>query len=326
MDIKYENLNNIPLFSSLTAEEIDIFSSILKKYDIENDTVLFNEGDSGEEMFILIQGKVGIFIKTQDNKEIEIDEITSGNFFGEMSIFDHSPRSATCKTKDKSVIFGLKAKSFFESIDKYPEIAIKIMYKMVSIIGGRLEKTGAFLSDIVMWGEKARRRAITDEYTGLYNRRFYDDVINELFKKAKESGSFLSLVMLDLDHFGTLNKEYGQKKGDEIILSASEIFNQTFGKDDIMIRYGGDEFIFIMKNSTSEESLKTCNVVIEKLREINLNDTNEKSVKQITGSIGIATFPTHADDLEILKSNADKAVYQAKESGRDRAVIYKEKV
>ena len=323
MDTKFESLIKIPLFSSLTENELEIFSSTLKKYDRENDITIFNEGDSGEEMFILLEGRVGIFVKTQDENEIEIDEITTGNFFGEMSIFDNIPRSATCKTKDKSVLLGLSAKSFFESIDKYPEIAIKIIYKMVNIIAGRLERTGAFLSDIVLWGEKARKRAITDEFTGLYNRRFYDDIINEQFKKTKEINSFLSLIMLDLDHFGTLNKEYGQKTGDEIILSASNIFKQHFRKDDILVRYGGDEFVFIMKDTESEKALEICNNVIEKLRSINLENTEGKKIKEITGSIGIASFPTHAKDLETLKSTADKAVYQAKDGGRNKAVIYK---
>ena len=209
-----------------------------------------------------------------------------------------------------------------KSIEKNPEAAIKIIYKMVNIIAGRLESAGAFLSDIVQWGEKARKRAITDEYTGLYNRRFFDDSIKEHFSKTKESNSILSLVMLDLDHFGTLNKEYGQKTGDEAILTASSIFKDSFRASDILVRFGGDEFIFIMRDTDSTAALMICNDVVEKLRGITLENTEGKTVTHITGSIGIASFPEHADKLEVLIESADKAVYQAKEAGRNCAIIF----
>ncbi|MGL4369929.1 MAG: diguanylate cyclase [Spirochaetota bacterium] len=320
--IQTEILKHIGIFSSLTDEELKSFYPILTPYKAAKGTTVFSEGDCGDEMFIVVSGKIGILVQPEGGEKIEIAEIRGGNFFGEMSVFDNSPRSATCIVKEDADLLALSGQAFFDSIEKNPETAIKIIYKMVNIIAGRLENSGAFLSDIVQWGDKARRRAITDEYTGLYNRRFFDDSIKEYFLKAKESGSELSLVMLDLDHFGTLNREYGQKAGDEAILAASSVFKSTFRSQDIMVRFGGDEFIFIMQDTGSAAAYDVCCEVVNKLCTLELQNTEDKTVKQITASIGIASFPEHAHTLDELKELSDKAVYQAKEAGRNRAMTY----
>ncbi len=119
------------------------------------------------------------------------------------------------------------------------------MQRMLNTATGRLQKTGAFLSDMVKWGENARIRAVTDDFTGLYNRRFFDEAIVDMVTESIRAGEPLSLVILDLDRFGLLNSEYGESIGDEVILSVIPVFVAAFGKEDILARYGGDEFAFL---------------------------------------------------------------------------------
>ena len=112
-----------------------------------------------------------------------------------MSIFDNSPRSATCRTKEKSSLLSLKGPDFFALMETHPEIAVKTMYRMLNITTERLKNTGNFLSDMVQWGAEARKRAVTDDFTGLFNRRFFDSTIEDKFTEASLNRKPLSVAM-----------------------------------------------------------------------------------------------------------------------------------
>jgi diguanylate cyclase (GGDEF)-like protein len=206
-------------------------------------------------------------------------------------------------------------------MENNPEIATRMMYRMLNITTSRLKNTGNFLSDMVQFGETARKRAVTDEFTGLYNRRFLEDAVEEQFSLAKRSKKPLTIAMVDLDHFGTLNKEYGEQVGDRVLLEAVEVFRNVFVQNEILIRYGGDEFTFILPGATSVQARKLCNRVCEKLRKLTVLEGFNGSIRRVTSSIGIASYPEHAQSLKKLMECADSALYQAKEKGRNRTAI-----
>ena len=166
-----------------------------------------------------------------------------------MSIFDNAPRSATSRALTRSVVFSLSKDAFSDIITQHPRIALKLMYRMLNVTTQRLRDTSQFVSEMVLWGESARKRAITDELTGVYNRRFLEDSLGGYVSEAGEKGAPLSLVMLDLDHFRAINERYGNQKGDETIKSASAVFRAILKDKGIIARYGGDEFVIIMPNT-----------------------------------------------------------------------------
>ncbi len=315
-------LKSIEILSSLSSEELELLYFHMNTEEYRKGEILFNEGDSGEIMYIVLSGSVSISVNTPDGKVIEIAEVSAGNFFGEMSIFDSSVRSATCSPKCDTTVLSLKAADFYEFIKNNPIAGSNIMQQMLRITALRLNNTGAFLSDMVTWGEQARTRAITDDFTGLYNRRFLDEAFEDRFAEAKREGKYLSVIMIDLDNFGTLNNEYGQEMGDKVILAAVSIFKKLFRKEDILARYGGDEFTFLLSGKTGEESLHICSKLVREIRKINLLNNPGGSVKNVTTSIGIACFPDHADSVLGLSEKADQALYKAKEAGRDRAILW----
>jgi len=208
-----EVLRSIDILSALSADDLNRLYSLMKTEEYQEGNTLFREGDTGEIMYIVLSGCVSISVGTQDGGVLELAEISEGSFFGEMSIFDSVNRSATCTPKSDTTVLSLRAGDFYEFIKTKPEAGISIMQGMLKTTVQRLTATGAFLSDMVTWGEKARARAITDDFTGLYNRRFLDQAAEERLTEAYSKGSPLSIMMLDLDHFGTINNEYGQAEG-----------------------------------------------------------------------------------------------------------------
>jgi len=273
-------------------------------------------------MYIVLSGQVTISVNTPDGKVLEIAEIEEGNFFGEMSIFDSSARSATCIPKCDTRVLSLTAADFYGFVKRSPRAGIRVMHRMLNITTQRLQKTSAFLSGMVTWGEQARTRAVTDDFTGLYNRRFLDEVMDDYFIQAETRREPLAVVMIDLDHFGTLNSEYGQQKGDEVILAVVPLFRTIFGDKGVLSRYGGDEFTFLLPQTTACKAEELCRRLVEEMGKIDLLANLGGSIKRISPSIGIACFPEHGSTVKEITGLADLALYKAKEQGRNRAVVW----
>ena len=315
------SLKRIEIFSELTGREFAVVRSILKQKEYRQGEIIFHQNDAGNELYIVDRGRIAIEVQLPDGQKLEISEIESGNFFGEMSIFEDAPRSATCTTKEDSSLFSLDKTDFFNCMEKHPRIAAKMMYRMLNITASRLKNTDNFLSDMVQWGETARRRSVTDDFTGLYNRRFLDDALEEQLSRAKMDKNPVAVAMVDLDHFGTLNKEYGEQTGDKIIHSAVEVFRSVCNSKDILIRYGGDEFTFIMPGRSGVNSKYVCDTICTQLTKLDLLSQRNGSMKKITSSIGIAVYPDHGKTEKTILDKADAALYRAKEEGRNRAVL-----
>lgn len=314
-------LKDLDIFSLLTDIEIPLIQKYLTPIDIPAGKTLFREGDEGNELFIVKSGKVAITIGLSDGKQRELREFSRGDFFGEMSIFENAPRSATCIAKERSSLYSLHEKNFFEIMGSSPLTAIRIMYRMSNITTERLHHTSTFLSDLVRWGEKARKRAITDELTGVYNRHFLEHSLEELFVSSRKGKKPLSLIMVDLDRFREINERYGHKTGDRIILAVVEIFKKNLRKSDFIARYGGDEFCVVMPHTGLEEAEETAWKICREVEGLCVLKDSGGSNEKVTTSQGIASYPESAQDLKALRQKADQALYRSKEGGRNRVSI-----
>jgi diguanylate cyclase (GGDEF)-like protein len=315
-------LQSMDMFSQLDKQQLtSLFTSMITR-DYSKGKTLFHEGDLGDTLYILLTGVIAITLKTPQGDTLELAQIKPGNFFGEMSIFDNSPRSATCSTLEDATLLCLRSEDFYRFIKENPKAGIAIMNPMLQTTTSRLQKTGAFLEDMVTWGEQARTRAITDDCTGLYNRRFLDESLEGRVRQAQQGKTPLTMVMIDLDHFGKLNLEFGQETGNQILLEVVSIFRNVFREDDILARYGGDEFCFLLPNTSTEKTLSLCNKMVRDIGRIKTLEGLQGSMNKITASAGIACLPTGSMSVELLIERADKALYQAKEAGRNRAQIW----
>lgn len=164
------------------------------------------------------------------------------------------------------------------------------------------------------------RLSITDGLTQLYNRRFLEERSQEEFSRAKRYNTTLSCIMMDIDDFKILNDTYGHLQGDEALKFLASVVTKESRQIDIAARYGGEEFIVILP----EVDLEGAAVLAERLRKI-IERTGIKSGKKsilFTASFGVSTYPqssfqSHTD----LINAADKALYKAKESGKNRVVM-----
>jgi diguanylate cyclase (GGDEF)-like protein len=169
--------------------------------------------------------------------------------------------------------------------------------------------------------EELRQQAIHDPLTGLFNRRYLDETLPRELHLAQRRNAPLCVVMLDLDGFKQFNDSFGHGPGDELLREFGRVLGEHLRKSDISCRYGGDEFVLVLPDSSiadTQERMEQIRILL-KLLEIHYGG---QVLGMLTLSAGITQTPEHGTTAPDLLRKADKALYAAKESGRDRIVIY----
>ena len=170
--------------------------------------------------------------------------------------------------------------------------------------------------------ERNRMLAITDGLTGLYNHRYFAKSLKKEIKRAKRNNHQLSVIIVDIDHFKHFNDTNGHLQGNEALKCVASVLKQALRKIDILARYGGEEFAVILPETAKRQALQIANRICSMVRKESIPGMESQSTGRLTLSAGVATFPNDAKQDEKLTNRADKALYIAKEKGRDRAVPY----
>lgn len=159
-----------------------------------------------------------------------------------------------------------------------------------------------------------------DELTGLYNRRFMEGLLSYEWERHIRNDSLLSLIYIDIDYFKEYNDTYGHNMGDKALFEVSTIFKLSARRStDKIIRFGGEEFALILPETSMDEAIKVANSLHKNVLERQIEHSGSKISDILTVSMGVTTIrPTHSKSIETLKIEADKALYQAKGSGRNR--------
>ena len=159
-----------------------------------------------------------------------------------------------------------------------------------------------------------------DFLTNIPNRRYFFEVGNKSFHLAKREKHPLSIIYIDIDHFKSINDNYGHNIGDEILKLVSSKMNKLIRKSDILARTGGEEFTILLNNTDKENAF----ILAEKLRTTIENSCyRDKEFEiQVTISLGISELQNDDEELDSIISRADKALYRAKNESRNKTVIY----
>ena len=163
--------------------------------------------------------------------------------------------------------------------------------------------------------------------TGLYNRKYLDEALEKEFSCAIEQGWPLTLVLVDLDHFKQVNDTYGHQAGDEVLRQAAALLGACARDTDIVARYGGEEFVLLLPGTGMRGAKIVCERMVNAFRETRHKVIDDQEVA-VSISVGLTVHGevTKFTSTQAFLRAADMALYAAKAEGRDRVVVYTEKL
>jgi diguanylate cyclase (GGDEF)-like protein/PAS domain S-box-containing protein len=196
--------------------------------------------------------------------------------------------------------------------------SIEDLRKKESTLKALAEQVGMTLSNLRL-RETLRAQAIRDPLTGLFNRRYLEETLERELNRAKRKDRPLSLIMLDVDHFKRFNDQYGHPAGDDLLKSFGKILMARGRRDDVICRYGGEEFLLILPECGMEDAGQIAEAI--RLDAMTLWIQSAKSEPVVSISAGVASYPENGASSHTLIASADRALYQAKANGRNRVMF-----
>ncbi|MDO8778012.1 MAG: diguanylate cyclase [Burkholderiaceae bacterium] len=168
--------------------------------------------------------------------------------------------------------------------------------------------------------DELRTQALRDALTGLFNRRYLDDVLARELERCRRQGKTLTVAMLDLDHFKRVNDTFGHEAGDAVLRSLGQLLLHWSRASDLACRYGGEEFTLILQGSTPDDLSERLEDLLLRVAQMQIEHEG-RLLPPITVSIGVAQATPDVPNATELLSRADGALYQAKQQGRNRVVV-----
>lgn len=166
---------------------------------------------------------------------------------------------------------------------------------------------------------RLHKLSLLDSLTEAFNRGAWHQKLQQEYIRASQGISQLSIILLDIDHFKRVNDQYGHQVGDVVIQTVVQICQQSIRHNDVIGRLGGEEFGILLPNASLENSVKVAHRILEDMRDFQFDFAQEKF--GVTVSLGVGVYNSQLDDSEQLFKQADDALYQAKNNGRNHYVV-----
>lgn len=290
----------------------------------EKDNIIFQMyymGYFSEQQKIRIKDKLKDVVQKQHGvtfKNIEIFE---------KILIQTNVASNVSLNEDNLVAISFKTNKDFESTrvlsiicsaqKKMTSYARHVMGTNLYIMGINLNTNVHLLSDAFL---KIKHYATHDVLTGLYNRRYFDSIINHEINRSIHNNSKFCMLMIDLDNFKTINDSYGHAVGDMVIKNVSNIILKSIRKADIASRIGGDEFAVVLTDIELAPAMLVAEKIRKEVQSMNLFGT-KGDLFHTSVSIGVTSYPNSSSDAVELMSVVDAALYKAKDLGRNTVFL-----
>jgi len=314
--------DEITFLSLLTWMEQRQTEPFIKQRVCQAGEIIIRENEPGDIFYILHSGQT-VVIKGEIENPTILGFRNKGEAIGEMALLENLPRSATVIALNTVSLLSLSREMFYQFLIENPTFSIHLM----NILSGRIRKADeermrSYIreKEQVVALETLSRQATHDPLTGLFNRRYLDQILYGEIAHARQSGSLMGIIMADVDHFKKINDTYGHQAGDLMLKESGKLMKSCVRSADIVCRYGGEEFVILMPGA-SAPTVQKCAEEIRKKFEALVVVSEENKIKA-TISLGAAIYPLHGANVDDVFIRADRALYQAKQEGRNRVMIF----
>jgi diguanylate cyclase (GGDEF)-like protein len=319
LPISRNEFSSLELFKNVQFEKLAGFLLRCSVQTVEKGGTLINPEMHTRALYIVIEGSLNVNLESDNGGTFE-HEITKGHCVGEMSIFDNYPPSATITAKEDSRVLVIPAATTMSMLSASHELCLNFL----QIMSQRLRQDNKIVCEEQYHIRCIEENAKIDPMTGLHNRRWLEEMYTREMNRSNMGNFKLTAFMIDIDHFKQVNDTYGHLAGDKVLISVAQALIRSLRPSDMPVRYGGEEFSVFLPGTTEENA----KIIAERIRRnvenmtITLHDNN---LLQVTVSIGFAERIEN-DTVASLIDRADKALYHAKQNGRNRVCQNKDNI
>ena len=274
--------------------------------------------DSGRaRLFIVLSGALAVAAEAEPGSgESTVTRILPGESAGEQAVLDDTANLTAMSAIGTTELLVIDAELVWTLIDKSGGFARNLL-RMLSF---RVRAANALLRRGQKLGEFYRKMSMNDGLTGLYNRTWLTDMLPKMVATAHRAGTPLSLLMIDLDHFKSFNDNHGHLTGDDALRAAASVVGVALRPSDFAVRYGGEEMMVILPETTEPLAVLVAERLCARMRETMIFPDMRQPLPHITASVGVAVLAEGMDDLGLIAA-ADTALYRAKNGGRDQVSV-----
>ena len=319
LPISRNEFSSLELFKNVQFEKLAGFLLRCSVQTVEKGGTLINPESHTRALYIVIEGSLNVNLESDNGGTFE-HEITKGHCVGEMSIFDNYPPSATITAKEDSRVLVIPAATTMAMLSASHELCLNFL----QIMSQRLRQDNKIVCEEQYHIRCIEENAKIDPMTGLHNRRWLEEMYTREMNRSNMGNFKLTAFMIDIDHFKQVNDTYGHLAGDKVLISVAQALIRSLRPSDMPVRYGGEEFSVFLPGTTEENA----KVIAERIRRNveNMSITlHDESIIQVTVSIGFAERIEN-DTVASLIDRADKALYHAKQNGRNRVCQNKDNI
>ncbi|WP_415845477.1 diguanylate cyclase [Stutzerimonas zhaodongensis] len=301
--VEMQHLKKVRLLDRVDEPCLRLLQEVLEPYEIDRGELLLSPLEHNRYLYLLLEGELAVHLDTLDGNPVRA--IGPGDCAGEISFMDDLPPSAFVVALKPSILLRVHRRSM-QLLTRSPQL----MQNLAELLCHRVR-----LSDRLIINSE--QNANIDKLTGSFNRRWLEHIYVRESARCALSGQPLSLLMLDVDRFKDYNDRHGHLAGDHALCLVVNTLGKLLRPADSLVRYGGEEFVVLLPEMALEDARNVGERLRQSLEDIVSFQSPIGLLPGVTISIGVAPMRVN-DDLDSLIDQADQALYQAKEQGRNR--------
>jgi diguanylate cyclase (GGDEF)-like protein len=309
-DFRRSLLNSIALFRGIDAESISDLLPQCGRIDVDEGHVLLSPQRENRCVYVLLSGRLSVHLGSIDAPKIA--DLGPGQCAGEMSLIEDKDPSAFVVATEDCHLMVISHTILWRLVDRSHTFCKNLLV----VLSERVRSDNEYIASSLGVLRQAERSAQTDPLTGLGNRLWMRTMFEREVTRAEHSRKDLSLMMIDVDNFKEFNDRYGHIAGDRALVAVAEALREYLRPTDLVARFGGDEFAVLLPEMKPNQARQAAERIRQKVAGLSPPSLS----LPVTVSIGIASR-TAADNVETLVQRADGAMYDAKETGRNRVAL-----
>jgi diguanylate cyclase (GGDEF)-like protein len=290
-------LKRISIFSSLSSYELRKIAEVVSEEEAESGEILFWEGDFGDCMYLVVEGKISIFTGKQPAIKV-LASFDKGNFFGEMGLYDDKPRAASAMADVRSRLLVLRKGEFCDLISEFPMVALGIMKEL----NNRIRATNKKLNLI--------ERNLVDNSSRLYSRDYFVDCMKNLINRARNEKNIVGFLMIRLKKLHLKDEPEGSENLDkcrtELIRELGICLASFMRETDMLCRFDENSILIMIPEINARDTLKFQARITDDINRVLIEFESARKLYSDVEFRGL-TFPDDADSTETIIKNLEAA-------------------